>query len=116
MLNSLKQPIYYCRRLQPQDEEYIEGITTFFAPKKRWLNIKTIDSEAVLLSGGEANQSTLIAKISNMNPDTYFENDQVFVDSIPPENFDPNDTKANYRITSVKKSHRVTEIIMKKMI
>lgn len=116
MLNRLSRPIYYCYRLQPQDEGYTEGMELFRAPVKRWLNIRSISGEAVLLSGGELTEQRLVAKFSANRPDKYNENDRLLIGKEPSTEFDPIDPGANYRVTSVSLGHNVTEIIMERLV
>ena len=115
MLDRLNRPIYYCYRLQPQDEGYQEGIETFSPPVKRYLHYRSISGEAVLLAGGELSEKRLVSKVSSFSADKYFENDRLFINKSPPGEFDPIDPGANYRIVSVSVNPNVTEIIFEQM-
>ncbi len=118
MLNRFNRQVYYCRRLTPEDEGYQEGIDLFELPVLRRLNVRSVSGEAVLVSGGELSQKTLVAKLPVKNPDVYYENDRLFVYASPPDtdSFDPADPKADYRITSVLQGFNVVEIILERMV
>lgn len=118
MLNRFNRQVYYCRRLAPGDEAYQEGVDLFEAPVLRRLNVRPVSGEAVLVSGGELSQKTLVAKLPIKSLDVYYENDRLFVYASPPDNsaFDPADPKADYRVTSVLQGFSVIEIILERMV
>ena len=114
MLNRLSQSVYYCRRLEAQDEGFEENLEAFAPPVKRWMNIRSVSGEAVLLSGGELTEQRIVAKI--YGPHCYHENDRLFVGKSLPAEFDPIAPNANYRIVSVSINHQITELIMEKLV
>ncbi len=118
MLNRFNRQVYYCRRLSPQDEGYQEGVDLFGSPVPRRRNVRPVSAEAVLVSGGELSQKTLVARLPVKSLDTYHENDRVFVYASPPEpgSFDPADPKTDYRVTGVLQGFHVVEIILERMV
>ena len=116
MLNRLNRTIYYCYRLHPDDEGYLEGVEQFREPEKRMLHFRSVSGEAILLSGGEISEKRIVAKTSSYSKEKYFENDRLYIGINPPETFDPLDPRANYRIISVSVNPNVQEIVMERMV
>lgn len=106
MLERNKKPVYYCKR-------YIENDLEMFKPPTLiYLNYKSVSGEASLTTGGEVNTKNLIAKAVNGD---FSENDRCYMNVSPPKEYDPFCSKADYRVVSVLKSHRVTEIILERL-
>lgn len=117
MIERFSYILWYFRRLVPGDSGYQEGFESFAPPVKRRLNFRAISNEALLLSGGEFNAERLVAKQGVGSEDKYFPNDRVYIGTDDPSvGFDSLSPRANYRVTSVGRGHRVVEIIMERMV
>ena len=117
MIERFMYTLWYFRRLLPGDSGYQEGLETFAPPEKRKLNFRAISNEALLLSGGEFQEERIVGKQPVGAKEKFFDNDRVYIGGEDPSaGFDPVSPKANYRVTSVGKGHRVTEIIMERMV
>lgn len=117
MIERFMYTLWYFRRLLPGETGYKEGLEIFAPPEKRRLNFRAISNEALLLSGGEFKEERLVGKQPVGSKEKYSENDRVYIGTEAlPEKFDPVSPNANYRVTSVGKGHRVTEIIMERMV
>lgn len=116
MLNRLKMRVQYCRRLQPQDEGYMEGMNLFYPPVTRWLNVLPISGETTLASGGELTEQYLKARLPAGNPEKYFEKDQLYIRKNPPAEFDPADPQCDFEVRSSLPGHNVTELILKRLV
>jgi hypothetical protein len=114
MLERNKKPLYYCRRLTPDDEGYQENMETFEAPVIRYLNFRTLDAEMMLQTVGEVNTKNLIAK-QLIGGDPYVEGDRCYVYVDPPETSDPLCAGADFKVSSVLPMHRVEEIVFERM-
>jgi hypothetical protein len=113
MLERNKKPLYYCHRLNPGDEGYTEGFELFATPVVRYLNFKSLSGEAMLTTGGEVNKKDLVAKLYSGEPQ-YFENDRCYVYKIPPVEFDPFCSDADYRVTAILPAKNVVEVIFER--
>lgn len=117
MIERFLYTLWYFRRLRPGDPGYQEGLETFSPPEKRRLNFRAISNEALLLSGGEFQEERIVGKQGIGSKDKYFDNDRVYIGPEDPGvDFDPVSPRANYRVTSVGRGHRIVEIIMERMV
>ena len=117
MIERFAYTLWYFRRLRPGDAGYQEGVELFAPPEKRRLNFRAISNEALLLSGGEFHAERLVGKQAVGAKDKYFSNDRIYIgDENPAINFDSVAPKANYRVSSVGTGHRITEIVMERMV
>lgn len=116
MLERLKKPISYCRRLKPGDDGYLDGIESFAPPVKRLLNYRSISGEALLLSGGEVKTETLSARMPVGDPDAYREGDRAFIKAQASGDFDPVDPGCDFRVASVREAHGIREILFERLV
>lgn len=108
MMEALKQPIYYCRRIKEGEEGYTEGFELFHPPEKRWLNMRDLDGETQLVTGGEIKTRNIIAKRVWQD---YEEKARCYIGKEPPEEFNPLCEDANYEVLSVDVVNRVKTVI-----
>ena len=73
MLERYKWNIWYCRRLEPWESEYVEGMEKFAPPVPRRLNVYPVSSELLLESGGDLNSQYLKGKLPTEYPELYAE-------------------------------------------
>lgn len=116
MLNRLKRAVYYCRRIQPGEEGYLDGISLFRPPELRIINLLPVGGETILASGGELSEHYLKARLPTKSQDQYYERDLIFVYLPAPKSFDPADPGADYTVKSVLPGHGVTELILQELV
>lgn len=115
MLESKKTPIWYCRRLTPSDPDYVEGFDLFALPVKRRINLRSLNGELLLTTGGEINRKNLVAKLYAREPE-YREGDRCYIYAPLPEEPNIMCEGADYRVTSVLPDHGVTEVIFERLV
>lgn len=118
MLNRYNRLVYLCQRLGPEEDGYQEGIDLFHPPVSKRLNLRSVSGEAILVSGGELAEKTLIARMPEHMTKDFRENDRVFVHKTPSaeEEFDPAAPGGDYRVVSVLPGFQLTEIILERVI
>lgn len=116
MMNRLKRPVGYCRRLTPEDAGYQDGVELFAPPEIRWLNLLPISGELMLVSGGSLNTQFLKAKLPAWMPEVYQEGDRCYVHKEAPAEFAPEEPGCDYVVRSVLQGHSVTELMLEKMV
>ena len=115
MLERYKWNIWYCRRLEKWESEYVEGMEKFAPPVQRRLNVYPVSSELILESGGDLSTQYLKGKLPSGYPELYAEGDRCFIHKTPPKEHDPEDPGCDYAVESVKDGHKVTEILFRKL-
>lgn len=117
MLDRYKMPIWYCQRIRPADEGYIDdNVERFREPVQRYLNLHPISGETMLVSGGELHVQVISIRLPKGHPDKYFEGDRMFVYNSPSGEFDPIEPGCDYRIISVLPMHSFVEILAQKLV
>lgn len=112
MLQRLKRPIYHCHRLVEGENGFQKGFDLFSPPVQRMINIRGINGELLIVTGGELDVRNLVAKIRGPCP--YREGDRCYVAVAPPESHDSMCSKADYRIASVSRVHNTAEVVFEK--
>lgn len=116
MLNRYKWNIYHCRRIEPWEASYVEGMQLFAPPTSRRINLTPVSSELMLESGGDLKTQYLRGRIAKSYPDKYAEGDRCYVHTHPPMEHNSENPGCDYVVESVKEAHRTVEIMLKKLV
>lgn len=112
MIERLKSKVFYCRRHSPLDEGYVEGVETFAAPVVRFLNLRDLSGEAMLVTAGEIKTGTLICKTY----DEYAEKSRLYITKEPPAEFDGMCTDADYTVVSADVANRPKTVVLQRLV
>lgn len=115
MKQQLKKKVYHCHRVKEGESGFVAGFDKYLPPIEKWLSIRSVSGEAILVTGGELNNRNLICKLPSAIND-FSENDRCYIGVIPPQKYDFMCNGADYRVVSVLTSFGFTEIIFERVV